>query len=421
MHADLAIVGAGTAGAALAFFAAKRGLRVVCLERRAAREAGARWVNGVPGWAFDAAGLDRPRDAEVFGAGHEMHLLAGFGPRRVTIRGHDVLELDMRALVERLQSLAREHGATLVENARVIGFDGRTLDTSAGRVTARWYADASGLAGARLLEQARVNASDLCAAAQEVRAVSDLAGARAFFERHQVDAGHTACFTGVAGGFSVINVRLAGDRVGILTGSIPGAGHPAGQAILDRFVADQKWIGARLFGGARAIPLRRPLDVLARGNVALIGDAACQVFSAHGSGIGAGMIAARLLADALAEGREPHDYAVAWHRQYGGLFATFDSFRRFSQSLGERDLDRMMAAGLLDEHSARAGLEQRLPRPTPGVVVGALRGVATERRLALRLVPALARGAAAAAHYARYPDDPRALGEWSARAARIMG
>lgn len=421
MRADLAIVGAGTAGASLAFLAARRGLRVVCLERRAAREAGARWVNGVPGWAFDAAGVAQPRGHEVFGAGHEMHLLAGFGPRRVTIRGHDVLEVDMRTLVERLQVLAREHGVTLLENTRVTGFDGRTLDTSAGRVTARWYVDASGLAGARLLDQARVHASDLCAAAQEVRAVSNLADARAFFDKHQVGAGHTACFTGVAGGFSVINVRLEGDRVGILTGSIPGAGHPSGQEILDRFVADQKWIGARLFGGARAIPLRRPLDVLARGNVALLGDAACQVFSAHGSGIGAGMIAARLLADALADGRDLHDYAVAWHRKYGGLFATFDAFRRFSQALTERDLDRMMAVGLLDERSARAGLEQRLPRPSPGAVVGALRGVATERRLARRLVPALATGAAAAAHYARYPEDPRALAEWSARAARLMG
>lgn len=421
MQADLAIVGAGTAGAALAFMARERGLSVLCLERRAARDAGARWVNGVPGWVFDRAGIDRPRGDELFGAGHELSLLAGFGPRRVTIRGHDVLEVDMRALVERLQSAAREQGAKILDGVRVFGFDGRSLDTSAGRVSARWFVDASGLAGARLLDQTRVDQADLCAAAQEVRAVSDMAAARAFFDRHQVAAGHTLCFTGVAGGFSVINLRLAGDRVGILTGSIPGDGHASGQEILDRFVADQRWIGATLFGGARAIPLRRPLDVIARGNVALIGDAACQVFSAHGSGIGAGLIAARILADVLASGRELHAYAVEWHRQYGGLFATFDCFRRFSQRLSEAELGRMMAVGLLDEVSARAGLEQRLPRPSPGVVVGALRGVATERRLARGLIPALARGAAASAHYARYPEDPGELPGWSARVARILG
>lgn len=421
MRADLAIVGAGTAGAALAAMAAERGLRVLCLERRKASEAGARWVNGVPGWAFDRAGVERPRGAELFGSGHELHLLAGFGPRRLAIRDHDVLEVDMRHLVERLQNAAREHGATILDGVRVTGFDGRELETSAGRVGARWFVDASGLAGARLLEQPRVSKLDLCAAAQEVRAVRDMAAARAFFDEHEVGAGNTACFTAVEGGFSVINVRLSGDRVGVLTGSIPGAGHASGREMLERFVAAQPWIGPALFGGARAIPLRRPLDLLARGNVALLGDAACQVFSAHGSGIGAGLIAARLLADVLEKGLELHDYAVEWHRTYGGLFATFDAFRRFSQRLSERDLERMMETGLLDEHGARAGLEQRLPRPTPGVVVSALRGVVTERRLALGLAPALARGAAAAALYRRYPEDPRALPEWSARVSRLLG
>lgn len=420
MRADLAIVGAGTAGAALASMAAERGLSVLCLERRAANEAGARWVNGVPTWAFDAAGVARPRGEELFGSGHELHLLAGFGPRRLAIRGHDVLEVDMRHLVERLQNDAREHGATILEGVRVTGFDGRALDTSAGRVSARWFVDASGLAGARLLEQPRVGKLDLCAAAQEVRAVTDLAAARAFFDEHEVGAGNTACFTAVAGGFSVINVRLSGDRVGVLTGSIPGAGHPSGRELLDRFVAEQPWIGAPLFGGARAIPLGRPLDVLARGNVALLGDAAGQVFSAHGSGIGAGLIAARMLADVLGEGRDLHQYAVAWHRELGGLFATFEAFRRFSERLSERDLDRMMQSGLLSEQGARAGLEQRLPRPSPGVLASALRGVVTERRLALRLVPALVKGAAAAALYRRYPEDPRALPEWSARVSRLL-
>jgi len=421
MRVDLAIVGAGTAGAALAAMAAEAGLRVACLERRSASEAGARWVNGVPGWAFDAAGITRPEGDELFGRGHELHLLAGYGPSRLAIRGHDVLEVDMRHLVERLQRGARERGATLLDQTRVTGFDGRTLETSAGPVSARWFVDASGIAGARLLEQPRVSSRDLCSAAQEVRRVRDMAGARAFFERHEVGVGDTACFTAVAGGFSVINVRLSGDRVGILTGSIPGDGHASGLELLERFVAEQPWVGERLFGGARAIPLRRPLDVLARGNVAAVGDAACQVFSAHGSGIGAGLIAARLVADALARSGDLHDYAVAWHRSYGGLFGVFESFRRFSQGLDAADLGRMMASGLLDEGRARAGLEQRIPRPSAGALATLLRGVASERRLAIKLAPALARGAAAAGLYRRYPEDPRALPGWSARLARVLG
>lgn len=420
MRADLAIVGAGTAGAALAALAQARGLRVVCIERRAASAAGARWVNGVPGWAFDLAGIDRPRGEELFGSGHELHLLAGRGPRRIAIRGHDVLEVDMRLLVERLQRMARERGAQLLEGVRVTSFDGRALETTAGRIEARWFADASGLAGARLLDQPRVGRFDLCAAAQEVRRVSDMPAARAFFERREVAPGNTLCFTAVEGGFSVINVRLSGDRVGILTGSIPGMGHASGRELLERFVAEEPWIGETIFGGSRAIPLGRPFDVLARGRVALLGDAGLQVFAAHGSGIGAGLVAASLLADVLGRGLEPWDYAVEWHRTYGTLFATYDAFRRFSQGLSAADVERMMASGLLDEHGARAGLEQRLPLPSPRVLARAFSGVLSERRLALRLAPALGRGAAARLLYARYPEDPRAIGEWSARARRVL-
>ena len=64
------------------------------------------------------------------------------------------------------------------------------------------------------------------------------------------------------------------------------------------------------FGGQRAIPLGRPHDTLASDRVALVGDAARQVFSAHGSGIGAGMVAARMLVDAIVRGAGPAEYAV---------------------------------------------------------------------------------------------------------------
>ncbi|MBK7584191.1 MAG: hypothetical protein IPI67_28820 [Myxococcales bacterium] len=421
MRADLAIVGLGTAGAALAGFASERGLSVIGIERQAAKEAGARWINGVPGWAFDDARLARPTGAELFGSGHELHLLAGFGPRRVTVRGHDVLEVDMRHLVERLQSRALAQGVRFLEHTRVTGFDGRQLETSAGAVSASWFVDASGLAGARLLQQPRVVKGDICAAAQEVRAVTNLSAAQHFFEQHGVSPGNTLCFTGVAGGFSVVNVRLVGDCFSILTGSIPGDGHASGRALIDQFVAEHDFVGPVLFGGARAIPLSRPLDVLGRDNVALLGDAGRQVFSAHGSGIGAGLLAARMLADTLGDGLGPHTYALRWHRKYGGLFATFEAFRRFSQQLSAEDLGRMMSAGLLDVRSARAGLEQRVPRPSPAVVANALRGAVSERRIARRLVPALTRGAAASLLYGRYPEEPSGVPDWSAKLDRILG
>jgi flavin-dependent dehydrogenase len=420
MQADVAIIGAGTAGAAAAALCARAGLSTVCVDRRPLAEAGARWINGVPAWSFDEAGIDQPAGEELHGAGHAFHLVSGWGPERIVMTDHEVLEVDMRHLVARLQRMATDAGARLEGEVEIGAFDGRELESSAGTLRARWFVDASGLGGARLLRQPRVARGDLCAAAQEVRAVSDLPRARAFFEEHGVRPGDTACFTGIAGGYSIVNVRLDGDRIGLLTGSIPADGHPSGQQLLDDFVAEHDFIGPTLFGGARAVPLRRPLDRLATDRVALLGDAACQVFSAHGSGIGAGMVAARMLADALSKEGDPQAYAVAWQRRYGGLFAAYDVFRRFSQTLGPDDLERLMTSGLLDEAAARAGLLQRLPALELGTLGARLRALLRERRLARKLAGVGARMAAAGALYARYPEEPARLERWAKRASRLL-
>jgi flavin-dependent dehydrogenase len=423
MRADVVIVGAGTAGAAAAALAAERGLRVLCLEQRQLDQAGARWVNGVPEWIFREVGFDPPAGEELRGSGHAFHLLSGWGPRRLVLRDHGLLELDMRRLVERLQRHARDRGAEIVSGARVLGIDGGRLATSIGEIRARWFVDASGLAGARLLPRPRIERRDLCAAAQEVRAVRDQDRARRFFEAHGAQPGETLCFTGIAGGFSVVNVRLDQDGVSILTGSVPADGHPSGSRLLDDFVAKQSWIGARLFGGARAIPLRRPFDRLGERNVLLLGDAGCQVFSAHGSGIGAGLLAARVLAETLAARGDAHDYSLNWHRRWGGLFAGYEIFRRFSQRLSPPDLEQMLESGLLDEWGASAGLAQRFPALDVRMLSRAAaiaRAIVRDGELGRALGTATLRMAAAQALYARYPRDSSRLSSWSRYASRVL-
>ncbi|MBZ0238650.1 MAG: FAD-dependent monooxygenase [Deltaproteobacteria bacterium] len=417
---DVAIVGAGTSGAAAARYFAERGAKVLCVERRALGEAGARWINGITRAALAEAEIELPRSAR-FGEPHPVHLVSDAG--RVVVRTHDVIDADMRALVALLQEQALAAGATLVGETSVLGRDGDHLVTDAGRVRARWIVDASGLAGARLLDQPLVGTEHLCAAAQAVFEVRDLDAARAWFAAAGIPPGEIYARLGVAGGFSILNVRLhdGGRTVSVLTGSIPALGFPSGKAILDKLVRDQPWIGARVFGGQGAIPLRRPYDRLARANVALVGDAACQVFPAHGSGIGAGILAARLLADTLARGGTLRDYEVAWHRRWGGLFAAYDAFRRWNQTMAPAQLDDLMSDGVLDEAFARAGLDQTMPRLT----LGALPPKARALRRRPGLVPGLARVAAqvVGAHVlsALYPhSERRRFSAWSRGMARVL-
>lgn len=421
MRFDVAIVGAGTAGAGAAWQCARRGLRVICLDARPLEQAGARWVNGVARWLLEAAEVPLPVGQELRGEDGPFHLIAGWGPKRVIIRERGVLELDMRKLVARLQGMALEAGAELHGEVRVLGRVGDRLTTSNGPIHADVFVDASGLAGARLLDTPTIAPEHLCAAAQAVHELADRAAARAYFERHEVTEGETLCFTGIAGGYSIINARLEGDEVSILTGSIPADGHPSGRALLDRFVAEQPWIGRERFGGARAIPIRRPFDRLAHGRVAVLGDAGCQVFSAHGSGIGLGLVAGHMLAEALVRGEGLLGYQRRFLREHGGVLAAYDVFRRYSQRMSIDDLDRLMGSGLLDAESSAAATAQRLPALELRSLLGKLGALTRAPEQVRALASVAARMSAVLGLYRAYPDDPEHLQIWSRAVARIVG
>ncbi|MEZ4372346.1 MAG: hypothetical protein R3B07_16085 [Polyangiaceae bacterium] len=365
MKYDVCIIGAGTAGAAVALQCARLGLSTVAIDRRSLESAGAHWVNGVALTAFDRAGIPRPRAPELRGGHGKFHLVCGWGPERLSLSDECVVEVDMRHLVSRLQREARAAGAELRSGVRAARVAGETLHTDQGSIDARFFVDASGLRGLDVLRIPEVPRDDLCAAAQEVRVVTDRAAAERYFQEHGAAPNETLCFTGVAGGYSILNLRLHADEVSILTGSLPSLGHASGKRLLDDFVASQAWVGERIFGGARAIPLRAPSGELARGNVAAIGDSVSQVFAAHGSGIAVQLESSKILAEALAAG-DLGAYSRRWQERFGLTFRVYDWFRRFSQTLTPEELAGLMRSGLLDEKSVLAGLHQELPKTSLG-------------------------------------------------------
>jgi flavin-dependent dehydrogenase len=441
---DAVVIGAGTAGAAAAWHLARRGLSVALADNRRLNVAGARWVNGVPPWMFDEAEVPRPQAPERRGADSAFRLLGASGRAYLEIDPSPVWAVDMRALVARLQALAVGAGVTTFEQARVAGLtttDGRpttiTLrqsdrDTTLG---ASLFVDATGLNAvvrrrvpALSLACPRVGKGHVCSAAQTVHRIADLDGAKRFLETHAAREGDVLCRMGVSGGYSIGNltVDLHEGEVELLTGSIAGVGHASGPEIVRMLLAEHPWIGTSLFGGAGAIPLRRPYDRFVAPGLALVGNAACQVFPAHGSGIGIGMVAGRLLADAVADAADPGAeetlwrYQVSFQRRYGGLLAAYDVFRRLVQSLDGADVETLLAAGLINANGYRDGLDQRFPAPGVGDIRDLLMGVRAAPGLVARLVPALARMVPAAALYKVYPSDPRRLGGWSRAIAGVV-
>ena len=428
---DVVIIGAGSAGAAAATACARQGMTVALLEAGPLARAGARWINAIPGWTFDEAEVARPTAEETLGPPPPaIHLYAGHRQEHTKVVTDEFIEVDMGLLVARLQREARSAGATLMPASRVVAARDETLELEGGgEVKARWFVDASGLGGARLLGQGPLAPADICEARHQVHQVNDMDRARAYFAGYGVAPGESLVFTSVAGGFSSLQVRLEGEVITLLSGTIPGQGWDRPRKVLSQLCREQPWIGEQLRGAGRAIPLRRPYDELVRGNRAAMGDAACQVFSAHGSGVGQGLIAGKILADALASGRGLLGYQADYQRSHGGVLAAMVWFRRLTQRLTPLQLGELMRSGVMNPEISRDALLQRSldDPPSAAALASIALGIGRQPRLALKVLlkvlgPTVARMGLIRQGYRAYPasGDAEDLTRWQGR-MRLLG
>lgn len=195
-----------------------------------------------------------------------------------------------------------------------------------------------------------VHGDELCSATDVVLCASTTpTGPRSTLERFGANPGETVSIVGLSGGFSTRGVTVSDDldEVHVLVAAWPTAGS---HVVLDELRADEPWIGEAVAGGS-GVPLQQPYARFTAAGLALVGDAACQVFSAHGSGIGMGLIAGRMLADAVSGAADPGaeqvlwDYQYAFQRELGGPLAAFDAFRRMSTALARTGCARWWRPG----------------------------------------------------------------------------
>lgn len=416
----LAVIGAGHSGAATALFAAEAGLKVAMVERRAIADAGARWVNEVPAWMFERAGLrDLPGNLACSDHVARLFPAGATGGNGVAVKADRVAAIDMRALGEQLVARALQKGVTLRDRAGTVTVEHDQVHCHDETITADFIVDASGLAGINLLGRATARREDLCVAAQDMRVVNDLDQARAYFARFGASGDDALVRLCVEGGYSVLNLRLFGDQIFVLSGSIPALGFVSGRRVVEEFVATQPWIGEALYGGDRAIPLAPPLAPFVRGRYAQVGDAARQVFAAHGSGTGSGLIAARLLVDSLVETQGLERYASRWFREFGATHIVYDLLRRASMALVPGDAARLLELGLINADSLAAGMAQRIPRFNPRTAFTQWRASQRAPELLAKMTSFLRHAPALSALASSYPEDARAQRLWHAAIERL--
>lgn len=446
---DAVVVGAGVAGASAAYQLARRGRRVALVDARSFRDSGARWVNGVAPWMFDAADIARPEPPELRAADGRTAMFDLHWRRVQTVTPSPLWSCDMRLLVARLHHLANREGVVGFERTALLDLEcenGRPVAAvlqpagaaTTTRLRAALFVDAAGVRGV-LRDRVETLAAacpplrgdDLCVAAQRVHRIRDIAAARAFLAERGADERDVPTLAGLDGGFStlVLGFDLEAAEVEILVGNLGDGQHRSPLKIIDDAIGRPPWLGEVLFGGGGVIPLRRPFDRFVAPGIALIGNAACQVFPAHGSGIGAGMIAARQLAEAVVAHDDIGSHQAVWAyqatfmRSLGAVHAAYDVFRRMTQKLTTDEAQELLRSGLLVDSGTRAALAHELPelslRDLAQISAAALR----QPRLAARFAPAVARLRLVHAHYRRYPQRHAAAAfeRWARRAAWLVG
>ena len=452
---DVVVLGAGSSGAAVAWMLGARGRRVALLESRPFATGGARWVNDIPPWMFDRAEVERPSNGEKRCDHVPISLVGGHRRARLDAGLRPMWGVDMRRLTERLRENAVRAGVEAFDQVvleNVERDEGRltairvrakkALDSEARAqslvLSARLFVDATGMRQALLrrfpplsVDCPVPSGAEVCTAHQQVREVAHSDGALAFLAKHHMAPGEVLTFTGRRGGYSTLAVTVEPglNHVEVLTGVGGGANQGRASQLLRELVTEQPWIGPVVYGGGGRIPIRRPYDRLAAPGLVLVGDSGCQVFPVHASGVGSGLVAARILEESLRGYDDPGSeratwaYQSAFHRERGGVHAAYDAMRRASQRLDGATLDMLLASGLVAKGSTASAMDQRLHAPGPREIVQLARAASREPRASLDLVWSALRMPTIRRAYMGYPSKPseRGLRVWARAAAFVCG
>ena len=421
---DAVVIGAGSAGSAAAWMLAQAGLNVVLIDERDQAAPYACWNNEIPPWMFERAGIDYRSMSGISMLTGPFTVVGRNSVARITVEENPLCVVDMRALIANLQAAARACGVEIVARTRAIGFefDGERpvmLHTEAAarpkrgtrlNLRARLFVDASGIRGAvrnrtpALMQVCPdVDSSDTCTAAKELCMVKDGARAQRFLDRYGLRPGETLTFAGIDGGYSLVCIFIHPDlqRVELGCKTMADGKHSTGADWLSRVKEQEPWIGKCIFGGQGRIPMRKPYSRIVAPGVALIGDAACQVYSINGSGVGLGLVAARLLSDAVSNAPDPGAletltaYQTSVEKEFGLRLRLVDIVRRALQSLLEDEVELLIGSGLIQATMLRSVLMQTLPQPSDLDFALLARSIKKVPGLALRLFPYLSQAAIA--------------------------
>ena len=439
---DVIIIGAATAGSFFARCMAKRGHRVLMIEKLSRERLGKRLdIFHVGKDDFGRYGLPQPRKGDPDWA-FEFHNNAAYSPTgKYPKRTHTpIVGMHMPAYIARLNRWAEEGGAEIVYGAEFTGFlyeDGciagvrYTADGSEHHAAARIVADCSGIPSVARralpdgygVENFEITPSDMFYVILRYVKLAD----RREYTGEQGTRGWTYYKTWLAP-----DADPAGGIIGI------GANHSFDYAeqVYERFTQNIKLPAHEVMRIERGVtPYRRPpYSFVADGFIAM-GDAACLTKPNCGEGVTSALelsLIAVDVIDRLLKADTPLSREALWsiNKRYvdnqGARFAAMLAtlVGAVSTSAGENEFffqkdiifsqKSFESMGTGEIHFSTGEMLQMGLKMLGGVLTG---------RLRIKTIKALLRsmknGDVIKAHYDRYPKTPEGFGEWAKQAGAL--
>lgn len=437
---DVVVAGAGPSGCALAAKVAASGHDVLLLERSAVPGGGRDWIVDVEKTAFERSRVPEPESGALWEVADRSLMLSPDGVHEIELRPAPVVAIRNGEYVRQLWRWARDRGVDartgcevlgpVMNGEKVTGVRFKNPEGATKTVSAPLVADCSGIAGsirrktpARWGLDEKVDAFDIVLARREVRKI-DAGVAVGRLESLGLKSGVRIDRPGILGPYSTESYHLdtGKEYLDILVGSKldPRLETPE-EWINERY---QRWefVGRMIFGGGGPIPIRRTMDSMVGDGLLLLGDCACQVIPAHGSGTASALIAAELascsIERALADKR--YDRSALWGYSHsfqagrGALLAYFQVMRLQMEKLTVSDIDEMIRRGLLSADEVYSGMVPERFKPSPRALLNKLVRSLSSPGILASFARAGLTAEKAFKHYWRYPDefDAKRIESW---------
>jgi len=430
---DAVIAGAGTAGATLAIFLARGGLKVLLVDRASAAKIGHDWSDSVEKKPFQLEEIGEPSPEELSAPIRCLEVRSpDLGSCKV-IEDYPYSIVDRKIMAARLLRRAQEAGAEFREGTAVLYplYDekkvfGVAMGAAGGgteEVMARVTVDAAGIDGVlrcKLPKQWDIPTDPLspgdCARAyREVRRFN-------YQEADEPKVGVLKVCYGRHGGYSWINRESEG-AVDIGAGVRDVEGNPDPKELVHKAARETHGVMEEVIrGGGGRLPVRRALDNMVWDGFLVLGDSASQAVPVNGCNCGTIMLAARMAAHVIVDAvrRKRADLADLWRynveyqRGRGSVLAYLDAMRCAMQSLSEGDIDFLFRQDLLSQDQLRRSWSLQTSSFTKTDRVFSLMKGLSRPRVLLAMDKAVKKAERVLALYRAYPKtyDPQEFAKW---------